>query len=223
MVGRVQRAVEIREKRAEDENLRPPEPQYATHERTQVSLLSAQDKHLVKRNYLDLVECTHRNPDTEEQIAYTDYPETRLPGADLSQDHLTQSKAITHMGTTRDMFKGTAKALEDRPVGYSGHVPQHERNMGGIHENDPARVYSKSYMTLATHGGGVDASVTENNLRAKHRSGRNAPPATSLKPKSDETIAQTTEGRLLQTTHQNVTKGEANINVRDDKQSQNYF
>ncbi|EPY29134.1 hypothetical protein STCU_02423 [Strigomonas culicis] len=127
------------------------------------------------------------------------------------------------MGTSKQLFSGTAKILEGRPVGYDGHVPHHPKNLAHVHDDDERRQYAKAFMTLAVHGGGVDASIAAKSLKARRHGGATAPAAKSLKPKSDQTISCTTEGRMLQVPFKQTVEGEQKMNVRDDAQGKNYF
>lgn len=224
LVGRVQRSVDIAQKRATDPSMQMKPPQYAKFNTTEFPLVAAHERQILKKNYLDLVECVHLDPDTEQQIGYNAQPETRLPGLDLSQSHEVQSKAITRMATSEDLFRKTPKFFDDKLVLYGGHVPYHPRNIDAMHGNpDFVREWSKSYMTLATHGGGVDSSVVSSNAKASLRSGKHAPPAQMLKPKSDVSIRLTTEGNLLQQTLHDTTDREKKMNFRNDKMGHLYF
>lgn len=224
LVGRVQRAVDIQTKRSCDPVMQPPVPVFTESVRTHLPLIAAQERQLVKKNYLDLVDCTHPDPPTEEQIGFDRPPEERLPGADLSQDFAVQSCVISHMATSRELFRGSAKYVDDKPVGYAGHIPTAECNLTArCGEPDARRVYAKSFMTLAVHGGGVDTAVTATNIRARHRAGKNARPATILKPRSPQVISQTTEGRMLLQPFNETVERERQMNIRDDAQAKHYF
>ncbi|KAK7197280.1 hypothetical protein NESM_000674500 [Novymonas esmeraldas] len=224
LVGRVQRTLDIRTKRAEDANLRPPTPTYRRVERRVMQPALAQERFGVASNYLDLVECTQLKPDTEEQIGYDDAPLTRLPEGRLSQDLSVQSKIITKMGTSNELFRGTPKYLEGTAVSYAGHVPMAERNASCIHHgNDARRLFAKSTMTMAEHGGGVDVAVVGTNLVARHRGGKNAKAPPALQPKSADTLNKTVEGRLLRQTFFGTLERERQMNLRDDAQGQHYF
>ncbi|KPA76860.1 hypothetical protein ABB37_07656 [Leptomonas pyrrhocoris] len=224
LVGRVQRSLEIRTKRAEDATLRPAAPSFPNTHRRIVPPIVAVEFHGAKHNYLDLVECTQLKPHTEEQIGFSAAPLTRLPGETLSQDLKVQSKVITEMGTSHELFRGTSKCLSDTPVGYTGYVPMSERNAAAIHHGDDAqRLFAKSHMTLAEHGGNVDLPPSASNMAARRRKGRNAPSPKALAPKSTESINRTAEGRVLQTSLYGTLERERQMNIRDDAQSQNYF
>lgn len=227
LVGATQRAIDIRTKRATAPEMCPPPPCYRAAEPVEMPLIAAQEKRLIRRNYLDLVECEHTNPDTEQQMGFDQAPEGRLPGSELSWELPVQSKAITHMGTSEDLFRGSAKCLDHRPVGYAGHVPTAERNLevmrSGGEGEDVRRVFAKSHMTLAVHGGGVDATVTSSNLRARHRGGKNAPAPKMLNPKSEDDVLKTVEGAMLHQAIHQIVDAERSMNIRDDKRAMNYF
>lgn len=226
-VGSVQRSVEIETKRATDPIMRRPEPKYSVLQPSAFPIIAAHERQIVKKNYLDLVECQHLDPDTEQQIGYDRAPTERLPGLDLSQDHPTQSKAITRMATSEELFRGYPKFVNQKPVSYAGHIPMHPRNLAAMtrerNEEDLRRSYSNSIMTLATHGGGVYSSVASRSLQARMRQGKNAPPNNVLKPRNDETIRRMVEGDMLQTTLYNATEEEKAMNFRDDNRSKDYF
>lgn len=226
-VGSVQRSLEITMKRATDPAMRYPTPKYCGFRPSEFPIVAAHERQILKKNYLDLVDCQHLDPDTEQQIAYDRRPEDRLPGLDLSQDHPTQSKAITRMATSEELFRGYPKFVNKKPVSYAGHIPMHPRNLEAMQaekgEEDVRKLYSTSIMTLATHGGGVDSSLVSTSLRARQRQGKNAPACTVLKPKSDDTIRKMVEGRMLQNTLYNATEKEKAMNFRDDKRGCDYF
>lgn len=216
-----QRSVEIRTKRGFDSSMQPQNHVYCSAEPVEMPLVAAQEKRLVRRNYLDLVECTHLDPDTEEQIGFDKYPVNRLPGLDLSQEYPVQSKVITKMGTSHELFRGYSKYVDDKTIGYAGHIPMSDRALEAIHGGvDARREFAKSYMTLAVHGGGVDASSA---IRRRHPGGRYARAPQMLKPKNDETICKTTEGYMLQRTYQQTLERERAMNIRDDKRGKSYF
>lgn len=224
LVGASQRAIDIATKRATAPHMCPPEPHYRPREPVEMPLVAAHEKGLIRRNYLDLVECEHTNPSTEQQMGFDMAPESRLPGMDLSWELPVQSKVITRMGTSEDLFRGYPKYLNNRPVGYAGHVPMADCNLQAIQDGgDARRLFAKSHMTLAVHGGGVDATITSKSLRARHRGGKNAPAPKMLVPKTEESIQKTVEGRMLhQTIHHTVEK-ERTMNMRDDKRANLYF
>eukprot|EP00796_Vickermania_ingenoplastis_P004155 gene4155-2997_t len=223
-VGNIQRSMEVAAKRATDPQMRQMAPRYVGAGVTEYPIVAAHEKLILKKNYLDLVECQHLDPDSEQQIGYNAEPQTRLPGLDLSQAHDVQSKAITHMATSEELFRGYPKFVDDKPVTYAGHIPCHPRNLaamqGGV---DCRREYPKCIMGLATHGGGVDTTVSANNIKARMRRGKNAPQVQMLKPKKEDTIRMTTEGNLLQATFHDTTERERRINCRDDKKGHLYF
>lgn len=225
LVGSVQRTLDIRTKRAEDAALRPAAPFYLNTRPRVAPSIAAEERHGAKHNYLDLVDCTQLKPQTEEQISYTDAPLTRLPGETLSQDLKVQSKIISEMGTSREFFRGTPKFLSDTPVGYAGHVPMTDRNVAFIHHGDDAqRLFAKSYMTLAEHGGGVAPPPCGSAvLSLPRRGGSNRPAPKTLPPKSTEAINQTAEGRMQQMALYGTLERERQMNVRNDAQNQNYF
>lgn len=224
LVGRSQRTMDIRTKRAEDASLHPAEPVYAKIEPLGRPAAIAIEKYGAKGNLLDLVECTHLKPPTEQQIGYDSAPVTRLPGMDLSQDFTTQHKALSNMGTSRDLFRATPKYVEDKTVGYGGHIPAADRNIAAIHHgDDPRRLFSKSNMTLAEHGGGADTAITGRSTATWRRRGRHAPPPKVLDPRSEEEISKTYEGRALLCPLRETLERERKLNIRDDAQSKNYF
>lgn len=224
LVGSIQRSMEVAAKRATDPQMKMPEPHYVRAHPCEFPVVAAHERQILKKNYLDLVECEHLDPDTEQQIGYNAQPETRLPGLDLSQEHSVQSKAITRMGTSEELFRGYPKYTNDKLVTYAGHIPYHPRNLAAMHgDPDCRREYAKSTMTLATHGGGVDSSVTAKSIRARMRRGKNAPALQMLKPKTDNTIRETTEGNMLQQPFRDTTDRERQINVRNDKMGHLYF
>lgn len=220
LVGSIQRSMDIAHKRATDPSMKMPTPQYERAEVAEYPIVAAHEKRIVKRNYLDLVECTYLDPDTEQQIGYNAEPQTRLPGLDLSQEHSVQSKAITHMGTSEELFRGYPKFVDDKPVTYAGHVPSHPRNLAARMEGiDCRKEYPKCIMTLAIHGGGVDSSVSGNSVRGRMRRGRNAPALQMLKPKTDASLRMTQEGDMLLQPFQNTTEKERQINKRCNMKS----
>ncbi|CAJ1011552.1 hypothetical protein Q4I28_006865 [Leishmania naiffi] len=224
LVGCTQRSLDIRTKRAEDARLRPPAPVFRSIEARATPPAVAQEKFGVKSNYIDLVECTHLKPETEEQIGYDDAPLMRLPGETLSQDLKVQSKAITQMGTSHELFRGTPKYLADTSVSYMGHVPIADRNVSCIHHGDDARrLFAKSTMTMAVHGRGVDIAVIGSNLVTRHRGGKNAKAPRALPPKTPDIINRTVEGRMLQQTLYGTLERERQMNIRDDAQGHRYF
>lgn len=224
LVGSIQRSMEVAAKRATDPQMRMADPHYVMAHPCEFPVVAAHERQILKKNYLDLVECEHLDPDTEQQIGYNAQPETRLPGLDLSQEHSVQSKAITRMGTSEELFRGFPKYTNDKPVTYAGHIPYHPRNLAAMHgDPDCRREYAKSIMTLATHGGGVDSSVTAKSIRARMRRGKNAPALQMLKPKTDNTIRETTEGNMLQQPFHNTTERERQMNFKNDKMGHLYF
>lgn len=224
LVGSTQRSLDIRTKRAEDAALCPAAPSYLNTQRREMPSIVAEERHGAKRTYLDLVECTHLKPQTEEQIGFCDAPLTRLPGDTLSQDLKVQSKIISEMGTSRAFFRGTPKYLHDTPVGYEGHVPMSERNVAAIHHGDDAqRRLAKSHMTLATHGGGVGLQPSGTSVSAGRRKGNNTHALKALPPKSTAAINQTAQGRMEQLALYGTLERERQINIRNDAQAQRYF
>lgn len=224
LVGASQRTVQIRQKRSTAPHMCPPAPDFRPVDPVEMPLVAAQNKGLIRRNYLDLVECEHTNPDTEQQLAYDDAPEHRLSGKDITWDIRTQTKAITHLATTEEMYRGTDKSIDHLPPGYGGHVPFAARNVDAMNGPDDARRrFAKAHMTLAVHGGGVDASVTSGSLRARGRRGKSAPAAKVLTPKTDEMIQQTVEGYMLMQTMTQINDRERTMNIRCDNQAENYF
>ncbi|TPP53861.1 hypothetical protein CGC21_38560 [Leishmania donovani] len=224
LVGRMQRSLDIRTKRAEDARLRPPSPTYHPIEPRSMPAAMAQEKFGVKSNYLDIVECTQLRPETEEQIAYDTAPLTRLPGETLSQELKVQSKVITQMGTSNELFRGTPKHLADTSVSYMGHVPVAQHNVSCIHHGDDTRrLFAKSTMTMSEHGGGIDIAVIGSNLVTRHRGGKNARAPRALEPKTTDAINQTVEGRMLQQTLYGTLERERRMNIRDDMQGHRYF
>ncbi|KAG5469271.1 hypothetical protein LSCM1_02486 [Leishmania martiniquensis] len=223
-VGHMQRSLDIRTKRAEDPSLHPPSPTYRLMEARSMQPAVALEKFGAKSNYLDLVECMQLKPKTEEQIGYDDAPLERLPGGTLSQDLKVQSKVITQMGTSNALFRGTPKYLTDAAVSYMGHVPMSDHNFSGVlHGDDARRLFAKSTMTMAVHGGGTDIAVIGSNIVARHRGGKNAKATRALQPKTIDSINQTVEGRLLQQTLHGTLKRERQMNIRDDTQAHRYF
>lgn len=224
LVGSTQRSLEIRTKRAEDAALRPAAATFTQSQRRTTPSAVAEERHGAKGNYLDLVECTHLKPRTEEQIGFSDAPLERLPGDTLSQELAVQSKVISEMGTSRDFFRGSPKYLHDTPVGYAGHVPMAERNVSAIHHGDDAqRLFAKSHMTLAEHGGGAGLPTSGTRVVTSRRRGNTTQVQKALPPKSAEAINQTAEGRMQQMSLYGTLERERQINVRDDAKSQNYF
>jgi hypothetical protein len=225
LVGSMQRSMDIRTKRAEDATLRPATPSYPNMQPRTLPPIVAEERYGVKRNYLDLVECTQLKPRTEEQIGFSDAPLARLPGETLSQDLKVQSKIITTMGISHELFRGTAKYLNDTPVGYAGHIPMSDRNVAAIHHgNDAQRLFAKSHMTLAEHGGGVELPPSVGSrVWARRRKGNNTQAVKALPPKSTEAIKQTAEGRMQQMSLYGTLDRERQMNVRNDARSQNYF
>ncbi|KAG5494189.1 hypothetical protein GH5_02180 [Leishmania sp. Ghana 2012 LV757] len=224
LVGRMQRSLDIRTKRSEDASLRPPTPTFRPVEMRSMQPAVAREIFGVKSSYLDLVECTQLKPETEEQIGYDDAPLKRLPGETLSQDLKVQSKVITQMGTSNELFRGTPKYLADTSVSYMGHVPMADHNVSGIlHGDDARRLFAKSTMTMAEHGGGTDIAVIGSNIVTRHRGGKNAKAIRALQPKTINSINQTVEGRMLQQTLYGTLQRERQMNIRDDAQAHNYF
>lgn len=224
LVGRLQRTLDIRTKRAEDASLRPPSPTYEPMEVRQMPPALAQERYGATSNYLDLVECTQLKPNTEEQISYDVAPLARLPDKSLSQELRVQSKAITHMSTSNELFRGTPKYLPDTAVSYVGHVPMAPCNVARInHGEDARRRFAKATMTMAEHGSGVDVAVIGANLAARHRGGKKARAPPPLQPKTAECINQTVEGRMLRQTFKGTLERERSMNLRDDAQGKNFF
>ncbi|KPI86874.1 hypothetical protein ABL78_4064 [Leptomonas seymouri] len=224
LVGSVQRSLEIRTKRAEDATLRPAAPSYSYVPRRSIPSIVAEERLGAKHNYLELVECTQLKPKTEEQIGFSDAPLQRLPGETLSQELKVQSKVITEMGTSHELFRGTAKYLKDTPVGYTGHVPMTDRSLATIHHGeDLQRRFAKAHITLAEHGGHVELPSSGTCIKARRCNGNKRPAPKALPPKSTESINRTVEGRMQQMSLYGTLERERQMNVRDDAQSQNYF
>ncbi|GET91749.1 hypothetical protein, conserved [Leishmania tarentolae] len=224
LVGRMQRSLDIRTKRAEDARLRPPTPTYNPIDPRSIPSAMSEEKFGARSNYLDIVECTQLKPETEEQIGYDSAPLSRLPCGTLSQDLKVQSKVITQMGTSNELFCGTPKYLADTSVTYMGYVPIAKHNVPCInHGNDIRRLFAKSTMTMSEHGGGVDIAVIGSSLVTRHRGGKNARAPRALEPKTPDVINQTVEGRMLQQTLYGTLERERQINIREDAQGHRYF
>ncbi|EKF27876.1 hypothetical protein MOQ_008389 [Trypanosoma cruzi marinkellei] len=219
LVGNTQRTVDIMRKRANNPLLCPAANNY--HNFRPVRPPCVTDESGRPANYcLDIVDCTHRVPTTEEQLGFDMDPIARLPNAEnLSQALDVQRRVITHMGTSHPLFLGTAKVMETALPKYTGHAPTHPRNIAAIHGNDtdPLRLWSKSFMTLAEHGGGVDARTNCKNPLVRKRGGIRAPQSKELPPKSEKGIRSTVEGSMLQATLKDTLPAEHAINQREDR------
>ncbi|ESS64603.1 hypothetical protein TCDM_07290 [Trypanosoma cruzi Dm28c] len=219
LVGNTQRTVDIMRKRASNPLLCPAANNY--HSFRPVRPPCVTDESGRPASYcLDIVDCTQLAPTTEEQLGFDMGPIARLPNAaTLSQALDVQQRVITHMGTSHPLFVGTAKVMETAVPNYTGHAPCHPRNIAAIRGNDtdPLRLWSKSFMTLAEHGGGVDAGNNCKNPLVRKRDGIRAPQSKELPPKSEKGIRSTVEGSMLQATLKDTLPAEHAINQREDK------
>ncbi|ESL09431.1 hypothetical protein TRSC58_02846 [Trypanosoma rangeli SC58] len=219
LVGNTQRTVDIMRKRANNPVLCPATNTYRTF--CPVRPRCDTDENGRPARYcLDIVDCTQLAPPTEEQLGFDAGPITRLPGAaTLSQTLPVQQRVITRMGTSHPLFIGTAKVMETAVPGYTGSVPSHPQNIAAVRGNDtdPLRIWSNSFMTLAEHGGGVDARTSCKNPLARKRGGTRARPAKELLPKSEKSISSTVEGSMLRATLHDTLPEERVMNRREDK------
>ncbi|RNF20916.1 uncharacterized protein Tco025E_03621 [Trypanosoma conorhini] len=219
LVGNTQRTVDIMRKRANNPVLCPAAATYRTF-RPVRPRCDTDESGRPARYCLDIVDCTQLAPPTEEQLGFDAGPLARLPdAATLSQALPVQQRVITRMGTSNPLFVGTAKAMETAIPNYTGYAPTHPRNIAALRGNDtdPLRVWSKSFMTLAEHGGGVDSRTNCTNPLVRRRGGARARPTKELPPKSDKSISSTVEGSMLRATLHDTLPEERAINRREDK------
>nr|CCC90722.1 conserved hypothetical protein [Trypanosoma congolense IL3000] len=225
LVGNTQRTVDIMRKRAANPALCPP-PDVFTVFPQQRRLLEIDSRGQYASNCLDIVDCQRPLPLSEQNMSYEKDPLERLaPCLPVSGSPNTQRRLLTRMSTSMPLFAGTAKAQKYTIPNYAGHVPSSERNISALHGNDSCvlRKWSKSYLTLATHGSGVDTACNGKNPLLRTRRGNKAPEAKVLKPKSAEVINMTVEGAMLQATLVQSTGSESLLNPRLDKRPRKIF
>ncbi|RNF10476.1 hypothetical protein TraAM80_01522 [Trypanosoma rangeli] len=219
LVGNTQRNVDIMRKRANNPVLCPAANTYRTF-RPVRPRCDTDENGRPARYCLDIVDCTQLAPPTEAQLGFDAGPITRLPGAaTVSQTLPVQQRVITRMGTSHPLFIGTAKVLETAVPGYAGYVPSHPQNIASVRGNDtdPLRIWSNSFMTLAEHGGGIDARTSCKNPLVRRRGGTRARQAKELPPKSEKSISSTVEGSMLRATLHDTLPEECVMNRREDK------
>lgn len=221
LVGNTQRTVNIMRKRANDPQLCPALNVFRTFRPVRPPCETDASGHPA-RYCLDIVDCTQLAPPTEAQLGFDAGPIARLPDAAVLPQSLdVQERVITRMGTSKPLFGGTAKVKESALPLYGGHVPSHPKNIALQRGNDtdPRRIWSKSFMTLAEHGGGTDASTICKNPLVRSRKGTHARQQKELPPKSVKAICTTVEGSMLRATLTDTLPEERAMNRRDDKNS----